>query len=95
MAMGLPILARLAVDGIVKAIFMKHELYVTQQYGQPKGKAFKEELAKKMTDQKDEKDIQQAKKDLLEEKQKAQEENEKIVFQKENDVRKAAVVTFR
>ena len=30
MAMGLPIIARLAVDGIVKAIFMKQELKVTQ-----------------------------------------------------------------
>ena len=53
MAMGLPIIARLAVDGIVKAIFMKHELKVTQQYGIPKGKAFKEELSVKMTEWKD------------------------------------------
>ena len=29
MAVGLPIIARLAVDGIVNAIFIKHELKVT------------------------------------------------------------------
>ena len=71
MAMGLPIIARLAVDGIVKAIFLKHELNVTQQYGIPKGKAFKEELTVKMTEWEDTLTLQQAKNLLLEEKEKA------------------------
>ena len=53
MAMGLPQLARLAVDGIVKAIFMKYELLVTQSFCVPKNMAFKKELEAMIKEKKD------------------------------------------
>ena len=57
MAVGLPQLARLAVDGIVNAIFTKYELYVTQSFCVPKNLAFKKELEATIKEKKDKQNL--------------------------------------
>ena len=97
MAIGLPRIARLAVDGVIEAIYTKWSLKVTQSLNLSKKTALQTEIKKKLDDDREKYSTQRplATQVVKQSKINAQKENERTIKIPEDNVRMGAVQTFR